>query len=425
MIIRNFVELATSKKRHRCLEILESGLAAANPAVIIPKFVTKSHIKVGTQTIILSEYARIYTVAVGKAGDSMTGAVDAAVGVDGGLVVIPKGSKSTVSGKRFRVFNSGHPIPDRNSVKAARELVKFLQSRHTDDLVIFLVSGGASSLLALPDRITLGDKTYMTNLLLKSGVTIGEFNCIRKHLSKIKGGRLVSDLRCAAVGLVMSDVEHDDISAIASGITSRDDTTFQDALDVLNKYNLRSKTPPEILRVLEDGSAGRIPETPKSDMISNYIIAGNHTCTTAMREKAEQLGYSVDVVNVFGDIRDAARKVVSCIPKDNKSCLIFGGETTVRVTGDGTGGRNHEMVLRLLKNTQDLGKLTIASIDTDGIDGNTAFAGAITENLPIDTAQIREFIRNSDSGGYFQMRNANIKTGPTHTNLMDIGVVLR
>lgn len=425
MLIRNFSDLATSEKRRRCLEVLEAGLAAADPASIMPEFVTKSHIRAGKKTLELSQYSKIYTVAFGKAGDSMTRAVNAIIPVQGGIIVIPRGSKSVVRGKKFQIFNSGHPRPDRTSVKAAKETVKFLQNRRRDELVVFLVSGGASALLALPDGIMLDDKIHVTDLLLKSGATIQEFNCVRKHLSKIKGGRLVSNLRCHALSLIMSDVEGDDVSSIASGTTFRDDTTFQDAVGIIEKYGLERKIPPAVRNVLEDGMEGRIPDTPKKEEIPNCVIASNSVCIRAMREKASQMGYATHAVEVFGDIKDAVKKIVKNIPDRDNSCLIFGGEPTVKVLGKGTGGRNHEMVLRLLKNTQGLKKMVIASIGTDGIDGNTAFAGAITENGRTDTETVKGFLRNSDSGRFFQKQGSSIATGLTHTNLMDIGVVMR
>ena len=425
MHIQNFSDLATSKKKHQCLQILEAGLAAADPVVIMPKFVTGSHITVNGEVFDLARYARIYTVAFGKAGDSMTRALNSIVPVQGGIIVIPDGSRSLIKGKKFHIFNSGHPKPNKSSVKAAKEIIKLLRNRRHDDLVIFLVSGGASALLALPDDIMLDDKIRVTDLLLKSGATIQEFNCVRKHLSKIKGGRLLSHLKCPAIGLVMSDVEGDDLSSIASGTTFRDDTTFGDAIRTVEKYNLKRKIPPEAWQILEDGLYGRRSETPKKDMIPNHVIANNTACLLAMQEKAVQLGYAADTMQVFGDIKHAVQKIVKSIPEDKNSCIIFGGETTVKVLGNGMGGRNQDLVLRLLKNTQGSKGLVIASIGTDGIDGNTKFAGAITENARINGNTIKEFLKNSDSATFFQKQSSNIVTGFTHTNLMDIGVVLR
>ena len=424
MIIQNFNELATSDKKKDCLEILEAGLEAANPENIIPKYVTPDEIKIGGKSIKIRKYSNIYSVAFGKAGDSMTRALNAIIPIKSGIVVIPKGSKSRIKGKKFQIFNSRHPKPDQTSVKAAKEVMKFLQNKKSDELVIFLVSGGGSSLLAMPNDITLDDKIYVTNLLLKSGATIQEFNCIRKHLSKIKGGRLVENMKCQGISLVMSDVEGDDLSSIASGTTYMDDTTFADALDIIEKYKLKRKMPLEVLQVLEKGLNKKSSEIPKKSKIENYIIANNGDCLEAMQKTAEKIGYKVTTMQIFGDIKDAVTKILENISEHKKICLIFGGETTVRILGKGMGGRNQELVLRILKNTQKLKKIVIASMGTDGIDGNSVFAGAITENIRIDSSITKEFLKNSDSGRFFQKQKGNIVTDFTHTNLMDIGVIL-
>ena len=424
MIIQNFNELATSDKKKDCLEILEAGLQAANPENIIPKYVTPNEIKIGDKSIKIGKYSNIYSIAFGKAGDSMTRALNAIIPIKSGIVVIPKGSKSRIKGKKFQIFNSRHPKPDKTSVKAAKEVIKFLQNKRSDELVIFLVSGGGSSLLAMPNEITLDDKIYVTNLLLKSGATIQEFNCIRKHLSKIKGGKLIENMKCQGISLVMSDVEGDDLSSIASGTTYMDDTTFADALDIIEKYKLKRKIPLEVLQVLEKGLEKEETEIPKKAKIENYVIANNKDCLEVMQKTAEKMGYKVTTIQIFGDIKDAVTKILENISENKKICLIFGGETTVRVLGKGMGGRNQELVLRILKNTQKLKKIVIASMGTDGIDGNSVFAGAITENIRIDSSVMKEFLINSDSGRFFQKQKGNIVTDFTHTNLMDIGVIL-
>jgi len=424
MIIQNYEDLATSEKKRECLDILEAGLRAADPENIIPKFVTAEEIKINGEVLKVGDFSNIYTVAFGKAGDSMTRALNAIIPIKSGIIVIPKGSKSKIKGKKFQIFNSGHPKPDQTSVKAAKEVTKFLQNRRDGELTIFLVSGGGSALLAIPDDITLEDKIYVTDLLLKSGASIQEFNCIRKHLSKIKGGKLVENIKCHGIALVMSDVEGDDLSSIASGTTYKDDTTFLDALNIINKYKLKNKIPLEIMQRFENGFKGEIPETPKKSKIKNYIIANNKDCLKAMESKAKDFGYTAKTIQLFGNIKDATQTIMENIPEE-KGCLIFGGETTVEVIGKGMGGRNQELVLRILKNSQNLKKIVIATMGTDGIDGNSLFAGAIIENIKIDESIIKEFLKNSDSGRFFQKQKCNIKTDFTHTNLMDIGVILK
>ena len=423
MIIQNFEDLATTDKKRDCLEILESGLQAADPKNIISKFVTPKEIKIGTKILNIENYSSIYSVAFGKAADSMTRALNTIIPIKSGIIVIPKGSKAKIKGKKFQIFNPRHPKPDQTSVKAAKEVMKFVENKKSGELIIFLVSGGGSSLLAMPDDITLDDKIHVTNLLLKSGVTIQEVNCVRKHLSKIKGGKLVEGMKCDGISLVMSDVEGDDLSSIASGTTYMDDTTYANALEILKKYKLRWKMPIEVLRVLEKGVENEKPL--KKSKIQNHVIAKNDDCLKNMQKVAEKKGYKVIKIQVFGDIKKAVTTILENISESQKTCLIFGGETTVKVLGKGMGGRNQEIVLRILKNTQKFKKITIASMGTDGIDGNSVFAGAITENVRIDLNIMKEFLKNNDSGRFFQKQKGNIVTNFTHTNLMDIGVILR
>ena len=424
MIIRNFDDLATTDKKKDCLEILESGLQAANPENIIKKFVTPNEIRINDKSFNLEKYSSIYSVAFGKAGDTMTRALNAVVPIKSGIIVIPKGSKSVIKGKKFQIFNSRHPKPDTTSVKAAKEVMKFVQNKRSDELIIFLVSGGGSSLLAMPDDITLDDKVHVTNTLLKSGATIQEFNCIRKHLSKIKGGKLVENMKCQGIALVMSDVEGDDLSSIASGTTYMDDTTYADALEIIRKHKIGWKIPDEVHTLLKNRMSEKEQETPKEAKIENYVIANNDDCLNEMKIQAEKMGYTVSILHIFGDIKEVVTEILEKISDDKKTCIIFGGEPTVKVLGKGMGGRNQELVLRLLKNTQKSKKIAIASAGTDGIDGNSVFAGAITENVKIDLDVMKEFLKNNDSGRFFQKQKGNIITKATHTNLMDIGVIL-
>jgi len=425
MIIQNFEELAITEKKKDCLEILESGLQAANPENIIPNYVTPNEIKINGKILNIEKYSNIYTVAFGKAGDSMTRAVNSIISIKSGIIVIPKGSKAKIRSKKFQIFNSGHPKPDKTSVKAAKEVMKFVHNKKRDELIIFLVSGGGSSLLAMPDEITLSDKIHVTDLLLKSGATIQEFNCVRKHLSKIKGGKLVENMKCQGIGLIMSDVEGDDLSSIASGTTYMDDTTYADAMGIIEKYRLKLKIPIEVLQILGNGLHNQKVETPKIAKIENHIVANNNNCLEMMEQTAKSKGYKVIKIQIFGDIKEVVKKILENISEEQKTCLILGGEPTVKVLGKGQGGRNQELVLRILKNTQKLKKITIASMGTDGIDGNSNFAGAIIENIKVDLNTMKEFLKNSDSARFFQKQKGVIKTGFTHMNLMDIGIVLK
>jgi hydroxypyruvate reductase len=425
MIIQNYRELAQSRAKKNALKILESGLGAASPTDSLKKYLKNDKIEVDKKSINLSDYSAVYLVSFGKASDSMARVANSIIDIKSGFIVIPKGSNSVIKSKKFQIFNSGHPTPDQTSVNAAKTILKFLEKRKKSEFVLFLVSGGGSSLLCLPDGIPLDDKMYVNNLLLKSGAAIQEFNCVRKHLSKIKGGRLVENLPCDAASLIMSDVDDDDLSSISSGVTYCDTTTFADALSVIKKYNLQKKFPENVLDRLNDGKSGNIPETPKKPKIPHSIILSNKNCLEAMVQKAEQIGYNTKIISVSGNIKDATQKIIKLIPQKEKTCLIFGGEPTVKVIGQGKGGRSQELVLRLLKNTQNTKeKLVIASLGTDGIDGNTKYAGAITDNFQIDSDKIKSYLRNNDSSSFFQKYGGLIITGFTHTNLQDIGLIL-
>ena len=426
MIIKNFNELATNREKKDVLEILETGLDAALPGDRLQKIIKKDKIVIGKKTILLSKYDRIFVIGIGKAADSMAKTVYSLARINGGILVIPCGTESVLQNKKFRVFHTGHPIPNKQSVCAGKQIVKFLKNRKQSDFVIFLISGGGSSLLSLPDGVSLLDKKITTNLLLKSGANIQEINCIRKHLSKIKGGKLVENLSCDAVSLVMSDVVGDDLSDIASAPTHFDNTTFKDADKILTKYGLKKRIPQNVLKRLDLGIHHKIPETPKHSKIKNYIIGTNNDCLDAMAKRARQLGYSVSTKrSVSGNVNVVSKNILKSLSGKKHSCLIFGGEPTVKVMGNGKGGRNQELVLTILDKIQNNKKnIVIASCGTDGKDGNTNASGAIMESSKNKIDGIHNFLKNNNSYYFFKKHNGLIFTGPTHTNLMDIGILL-
>jgi hydroxypyruvate reductase len=425
MIIQNYKELATNFRKKRALDILEEGLQAAKPEKFLKKIVKPNKIVIGKKSLKLSKFENVYLVSFGKAADSMASTINSLLRIKRGIIVIPQGTKSQIKHKKFQIFSAGHPIPNNASLKAAKTIMQFLHKRKKGEFVIFLVSGGGSSLLSLPSKITFNEKTQVTKQLLKSGATIHEFNCVRKHLSLIKGGMMIANLACDCIALVMSDVGNNDLSSISSGCTYYDKTTFKDAQKVIKKYNLKKKVPKNVLKRLHEGSIGMINETPKKSRIKNQIIATNKDCLKEMVKKAKQLGYNPKIVNISGDVNAAAKKLVKLIPKRKNSCIILGGETTVRVTGKGKGGRNQELVLRIFKNIQKTKQdLVISTLGTDGIDGNTKHAGAIIENFSLSNNKINNYLKQNDSNSFFKKYGGLIKTGPTHTNLMDIGIIL-
>jgi hydroxypyruvate reductase len=420
MLIQNKSKLCNEKTKH-ALDILESGLQAARPELFLAKFVKQKYL-VTPKKINLSKFDRIYIVSVGKAADTMAKFVHTKINSDGGIVVIPNTHKPVFSNKKFKTIRSSHPIPNSTSTTAAKSIINLLEDTKKDDLVIFLVSGGTSPLVCMPDGITLKQKQQLTQSLLRSGATICEVNALRKHLSLVKGGRILEHLNCQAISFVMSDVMGDDLSSIASGLTYCDKTTFQDCLEILKKYRLSSKIPKAILNRLELGAKGKIPETPKKPKIQNIVIASNKDCINKMVKKAEALGYKTKVLHqLSGDVQLAARKILQNFQNKPRTCLIFGGEPTVRVSGSGKGGRNQELVLHVSEKAKP--DLVITSVGTDGIDGNTRHAGAIF--CSGNKAEANRYLKNNDSNSFFKKYGGLIMTGPTHTNLLDIGLVLK
>jgi glycerate 2-kinase len=426
MIIKNFKQLATTGNKKLALSIIERGISGALPNASLEKIVKQNFLQVGRKKKIpLEGYQHIYIVGIGKSADLMANKVDSLTRIHGGLVVMPDKTSSLIRKKKFALVRSSHPIPTIKSIVAAKKIIGFLKFVEETDLVIFLISGGASSLVSLPDGISLHDKQLVTRLLLRSGANIREINCVRKHLSKVKGGRLVESLRCKAVSLVMSDVVGDDLSVIASGMTYCDKSTFCDAKKVLVKYCLKNLVPKSVWERIILGTNGMIPETPKKPRIQNYIIQDNRDCVDLMKIHAQKLGFATKAIySIKGDVGDAASEISKRVPNSQNFCLVFGGETTVAVKGKGKGGRNQELVLNLLKKLKDRGeKLTMISVGTDGIDGNTCAAGAIADST-MPSKPIDKYLNENNSYHYFKKYGGLVITGSTHTNIMDIGLIL-
>ncbi|MDE1845034.1 MAG: DUF4147 domain-containing protein [Thaumarchaeota archaeon] len=424
MIIRNFQPLSTNSAKKDALSIVETGLGAADPRPYIEKIIINDHLVIPGRKINLAKYDHVFVIAMGKASYAMVSAVDSLTHIDGGILVVS--DKVRIPNKKFKIIRAGHPIPNKNSLVAAKMILEFLDKVNPGDLVIFLISGGTSSLVTMPDGVTLGEKQAITNLLLKCGASIQEINCVRKHLSKIKGGRILERLRSDSVSLVMSDVIGDDLSSIASGMTYYDKTTFIDAKKILKKYHLEKLVPKSVLLHIDLGVKGKIPETPKKAKIKNHIIATNKDCLDAMKLRAKDLGYSTKLLDCLsGNVQDLGPKISATFSGKKMNCVIFGGESTVVVTGKGKGGRNQELVLRctieLSKNKKNT---VVASVGTDGIDGTTNCAGAIWQSdQKID--KIKPYLDKNNSYNFFKKYGGLILTGPTGTNLMDVGLVLR
>ena len=310
----------------------------------------------------LDGFSRILVLGAGKASARMAMALEAILGarISGGLVSVKYGHGEPL--KRIEVVEAGHPVPDANGEEAARRIAGLAESADERTLVLNLISGGGSALLPAPaDGLTLAGKQEMTSLLLASGADIREMNCVRKHLSRLKGGRFLRLLAPArSLNLILSDVLGDRLDTIASGLTAADASTFADALAVIDKYDLRGKAPAAALKILEDGASGRLPETlkagdPAALLSTNIILAGNGTAVAAACERARGLGYNTVALPspVTGEAREAAGMLygIASGPAAGvrpPACIVAGGETTVTIKGAGKGGRNQELALAFL-----------------------------------------------------------------------------
>ena len=424
-MIKNPSKLPLNHNSRDILKILNEGIIASSPSQHLKKYISKNKIQFSTSKIDLKKFNNIFLIAVGKSAGTMAEYVSQKIKFNHGIVVVPKEVTPKLNKKTFEIINAGHPLPNRNSLKAGKNLVEFLNKTQKNDFVLFLISGGGSALSVYPNSISLRDKILVNQELIRSGANINEIACVRKHLSLIKGGRLTQNMNCKGISFVVSDVIGDDITSISSGMTSYDKSTFTDALKILKKFSLQHTLPNSTLSVLKSGVNGNIPETPKKTVIKNTIILNNLTCLLKMKDKSKKLGYKAQLIsNITGNLDQVTQMITSKAITSKNNCIIFGGEPTVNVIGNGKGGRNQELVLRLYEKLKHKKPdFTFASIGTDGIDGNTKFAGSIfSTKYNYDG---RSYLKNNDSSSFFKKFGGLIKTGITQNNVNDIGVIIR
>jgi hydroxypyruvate reductase len=423
-LIKKPSKLTINANFQAVLSILDEGLESSRPSVHLKKYILKNQILFSTSKIDLKKFDQKFLIAIGKSAGTMAEYVSKKIDFNKGLVVVPKGVTPKLK-KSIKIINAGHPIPNHNSLKAGKNLISFLSQTGKNDFVLFLISGGGSALSVLPDSISLRDKIIVNQILIRSGANINEIACIRKHLSLIKGGRLIQNMNCTGISFLVSDVIGNDISSISSGITYCDKSTFSDSLKIIKKFSLQNKLPKLAMQILESGLKGEIPETPKKPLIKNIIILNNTSCLLKMKNKSKILGFKTHVIpNITDNLNQVTKMIAAKALNSKNNCIVFGGEPTVTVTGTGKGGRNQELVLRLyetLKNQKY--NFTIASIGTDGIDGNTKFAGSIFSTKTKHDGG--KYLKNNDSSSFFKKFGGLIETGITQNNINDIGVILR
>ncbi|MFC2050759.1 glycerate kinase [Chloroflexota bacterium] len=445
MPIKNQDKLATTELRRQALKIIEAGIERVLPATIMKSTVNynpeSSCLEVGNAKYRAVE-GRIFVIGGGKASGLMAEALEDKIGVNNILTGIVNCKGGNYSTKRIKVIEAGHPIPDKRGLNGVKQMLalKDKYSINNNDLVVCLISGGGSALMPFPvDGISLKDKQEATQLLLNCSAEIHEINKVRKHLSKIKGGRLGEFYSPAeVVSLIISDVMGNDIDAIASGPTYPDYSTFQDAYNVLKKYDLTASVPEKVLSHLERGCHGEVAETPKHlTNCHNHIIGNNRLALEAMATKAEELGFTPLIITAEqkGDTAEAAYARAGEILKgkyQNYNAILIGGETTPKLPENaGKGGRNqHYAAVSMLAMRSYPGHWLAASVGTDGSDYLHDVAGAIVDNNTLLRAtsrgtDIKAYIDRFDSNTLFKkIGETLIMTGNTGTNVSDVMLYL-
>jgi len=427
--------------------ILLAALDAAAPALAVRRALTlrRQTLRVDGRLYDLRRIARVVAIGAGKASVPMAHAVHEVLGgrLDSVCVVAP----SPVPGRAksgIAVAAAGHPIPDRRGVQAARHVLQLASSLGKDDLLIVLLSGGASSLLPLPAAgLTLADKQRTTQLLLSSGATIAEVNAVRKHLSAIKGGRLAAATPASVLTLILSDVGGDDLGVIGSGPTAPDRTTFLDAVRIVRRYGLWGRLPVAVRIHLVEGLAGWRDETPKPRSqifrrVQHAVVGNNRLAVAAAATAAHKEGYESVLLGMFvtGEAGQFARwmgelgkELARRTTLPGPVCVLAGGELTVTVRGSGTGGRAQEFALAAALAVQGTPGVWVAGFGTDGRDGPTDAAGAVADGETVARGKRKRmdaarFLRKHDSYTFFKKVGGHIKTGLTGTNVNDLYVLM-
>ena len=381
---------------------------------------------------------RTYVIGAGKAAASMASAIEAnwpkSAPLDGSVITRYKHSLKT---RRIKIYESGHPMPDTAGMKAANNFISNINKLDDNDLLLCLISGGGSSLMTVPQNgLNMNDLRNVTKNLLNCGAEISEINTVRKHLSKIHGGKIPLFTKAKIISLIISDVTGNKITDIASGPCCADPTTFKNAVNILEKYKIKNK---KIYDFLKQGIKGKIVENPKKNNpifknVKNVLLASGKD----MLKKAELFLKKNKIKtlnlgdNIKGESRQIALKHAEKIlkTKKRKFAIISGGETTVTVSGSGKGGRNSEYALSLFNKVKNTDNIAVISCDTDGIDGSEDNAGVYFDKKTIKKSKQLNldpefFLKKNDSYSFFKKLNSLIHTGPTLTNVNDYRVIMK
>jgi glycerate 2-kinase len=429
------------------------ALSAVDPSKILKDRIRieRDHLLIKTEgesekLFDLGSVHKIFLVGTGKASNSMAQAVEEIFGdrITRGVITTKYGHQLPL--QKTEIIEAGHPLPDRKGYEGAKKIQRLLKESGPDDLVIFLLSGGGSALLPYPaDRIDLKEKQEATQLLLDCGADIREINTIRKHISRIKGGGLAKwAYPSTVVGFILSDVVGDQLDVIGSGPTVPDPSTFEEAWEILKKYDLLNEITPSIRRYLQLGKEGKVEETPKPqdvifERVTNNLIGSNILALQAAEKEAASLGFKTLILSssIEGETREAARfhtavakEVISSgNPIPRPACILSGGETTVTIKGKGLGGRNQEFVLASALEIGGIAKIVVLSGGTDGTDGPTDATGAVADHTSVQRGESlgldpKAFLDNNNAYPFFEKLGDLLITGPTYTNVMDVRIIL-
>ncbi len=430
-------ETATARAREVARTAVEAGIDAARPerAVAASVSLSDSVLRVAGTAYDLADYEEVVVVGGGKAAGGLAAALEDVLGdriSRGAVVTTDPPATGTVETHR-----GSHPVPDERTVAGTRRVLEVAESAGADSLVLVVVTGGGSALLTAP-AVPLAALQSLTEALLASGAPVEVLNVFRKHLSEIKGGRLARVLAPAdVVGLVMSDVVGNDTSVVASGPVAPDSSTFGEALDAADTYDLDLPTP--VREHLAAGAAGDVPETPTAgdpafERVDLYVVADATTALRGAARAVERRGYEPLVLTSRdrGEAREVAKPLVGVAeemvatgtPVESPAAVLVGGEVTVTVTGDGTGGPNQELAVSAAVEL-DVPGVAVASVDTDGRDGGTDVAGGLVDATTVDDeGAAMAALADNDARRVLEASDAAVRTGPTGTNVNDLRVVV-
>ncbi len=440
-MIRNEADLARTPKHDCALRAIAAGIDAAHPRTVVAENVTLdgNTLTVGDDEYDLDGFDSLLVLGGGKPAGAVARALEEVLGerISKGAVV----TSAPVPTETVTVHEGTHPLPSEENVHGTDAVLDLAASAGSDDLVLAVVTGGASALLSAPaDGLSIEAYRKLTEKLLESGATIDELNGVRKHLSRVKGGQLARELAPATtVGIVFSDVVGNPLDVIASGPTAPDSTTYEDALAVLERYDIDA--PDEVAAVLDAGLRGERPETPDPgdevfERVSNHVLADTRTALNGAAQVCADAGYAPAILSsrIEGESQDAggvhAAIALECLdtgdPFEPPVALLSGGETTVTVTGDGEGGPNQEFALAA---ALEFGEedIVLGSVDTDGIDGPTDAAGALVDSETVtaaDEREVQEALDDNDAYGALDSRDCLVDTGATGTNVNDLRLLL-